>query len=93
MKKFFYRVQKGDLLCSIANKFNACLFKLIKENCLKEEVRGGQLLFIEMEESELYEILPSDTIYSLCKKFNKSKDEILIENQIEYIFCGLKIKV
>ena len=93
MEKFFYRVQEGDLICSIANRFNACLFKLIKENCLKEEVRCGQLLFIEREECDLYEVLPNDTIYSLSKKFNKSKEEILIENQIEYIFCGLKIKV
>ena len=93
MKKFFYRVQKGDSLYSIANKFNTCLFKLIKDNCLKEEVRCGQLLFIESEDVDLYEILPTDSIYSLIKKFNKSKEEILSENKIDYIFCGLKIKV
>ena len=73
MEKFFYRVQEGDLICSIANKFNCCLFKLVKDNCLKEEVRCGQLLFIEREECELYEVLPNDTIYSLSKKFNKRK--------------------
>lgn len=93
MKKFFYRVQKGDSLLAISNNFNACLFKLIKENCLKEEVRCGQLLFVEREERLLYEVLPSDSIQSLSVEFNKSQEKILEENQIEYIFCGLKIKV
>lgn len=93
MKKFFYRVQKGDSILLLTSKFNACIFKLIENNHLKKEVESGDILFIESEKEQLYLVKPQDTLLSISKKFNKDQNLILQENNLPYIFCGLKIKV
>ena len=93
MKKFFYRVQKGDSITSLSCKFNECVFKLIKDNNLKKEIESGDLLFIESDANQLYLVKPQDTLLSISKKFNKDQNQILQDNDLPYLFCGLKIKI
>ena len=93
MKKFFYRVQKQDSIMSLSVKFNECAFKMIEDNSLKKEIESGDILFIESQDEPLYLVKPQDTLLSLSKKFNKDQDLILKENNLPYLFCGLKIKV
>ena len=38
MKKFFYRVQAGDSVLSLAQKFNLSVCKIIADNNLKKEI-------------------------------------------------------
>lgn len=93
MKKFFYRVQKGDSILSLSVKFNECVFKLIEDNQLKKEIESGDVLYIESQQSPLYLVKPQDTLCSISEKFNKDQNLILKENNLPYIFCGLKIKI
>ncbi len=93
MKKFYYRVQKDDSVLSISNKFNLCVFTIIENNNLKGEIEAGDILYIQSQSDSLYTVKPCDTIYSICKKFNKKEEELLQENNVDYIFCGLKIKI
>lgn len=93
MKKFFYRVKNGDCLLSISNRFNECVFKIIQDNCLNKEVQCGDILLIESSDSPLYLVKPYDTLESISIKFKKDKNDILQENNLPYLFCGLKIRV
>lgn len=94
MKKFFYRVQKGDTVISVAELFDVCFFDLIKDNNLVREITAGDILIINKDDCSLYKVKPSDTIESVSKAFDVSKEKILLQNSsIPYIFYGLKIKI
>ncbi len=90
MEKFFYRVQKGDTILSLCQKFSCSMGRLIFVNQLKEEVCAGDILLIEREKNT-YMVKPTDTIESIAKKFCLSPEFILQKNNIPYIFCGLII--
>ncbi len=92
MKKFFYRVQEGDSLNLIAQKFNAPIGRLIFNNNLTKEVSAGDIILIEQAEN-VYLVKPLDTIESLAKKFNLAPQQILEKNHLEYIFFGLLIEI
>ena len=91
MKKFFYRVEEGETVFSIANKFSIPPSLLIKDNLLNSEVSAGDLLIVRPPLNRLYKVRPEDTILSISKRFNISEEEILINNCIPYIFYGLTI--
>ena len=92
MKKFFYRVQEGEMLSSISQKFNAPIGRLIYNNKLTKEVSAGDIILIEQAQN-VYLVKPSDTLESLAKKFNVTPQEMLDKNHLEYIYCGLLIEV
>ena len=92
MKKIFYRVQQNDTLNLIADKFNVAICSIIKDNNLTEEVCEGDILVINLD-GERYVVQLSDTIMDISNKFNKSTNQILTENGIDYIFYGLTIKI
>lgn len=73
--------------------FNVYIGKIIEDNLLTEEVYAGQILYIESNDFNLYVVKPEDTLSSIAKRFNKTENEILKENNLPYLFCGLKIKV
>ncbi|MBE7086874.1 MAG: LysM peptidoglycan-binding domain-containing protein [Clostridiales bacterium] len=91
MKKFFYRVQRGETLFDITNRFNLPITVIIKLNGLKEEVQKGDLLYIEEKDAPLYVVKPTDRIDELAKICNKTKDEILEENGLPFLYVGAKI--
>lgn len=93
MKKFFYRVQKEDNIFSLSSRFNVPTGKLIHDNNLKANVLAGDILYIESEQSELYEVQVIDTLESIANKFNVAPEEILQKNYLPYIFCAVLIKV
>ena len=92
MKKFFYRVQQGDTLSFISQKFNAPIGRLIHINNLTKDVSAGDIILIEKVDN-VYLVKPLDTLESLSKRFNLSKQEILDKNNLEYIYCGLLIEI
>ncbi len=93
MKKFFYRVSTGDTLTSIADRFNVPVTLLIYENNLDSEVELGDMLYVQSEECLLYTVQPTDTLQSVAQKFNVDEDKIRLNNHVDYLFYGLKIKI
>ena len=92
MKKFFYRVQQGDTLSLIAQKFSAPIGRLIYNNNLTKEVSAGDIILVEQVE-KVYVVKPLDRLEDIAKKFKLSPQEILDKNHIEYIYCGLLIEI
>lgn len=93
MKKFFYRVDNGDTVSNVAERFNLLIAELIKDNNLIKDIECGDILYIQPCEKKLYKVQPTDTIEQIAKRFSRSPKEILSDNQIDYIFYGLNIKV
>ena len=93
MKKFFYRVTDGQSIHDICNKFNLPQTYLVKLNCLNRELLDGDLLYIEIPDKFVYTVQPTDTLDGIAKKFSVDEEAILKNNDIPYIFYGLKIMV
>ena len=93
MKKFFYRVEQGDGVLSVANKFNLSPTRLIKDNNLSDEIECGDMLYIESADCVLYTVKPTDTLEKISKRFNVGGQKILLDNSVPYIFCGLTIEI
>jgi len=92
MENFFYRVQSGDSVISLSNRFFVPTRDLIEENALKEEIREGDVLYISPKDNA-YPVSPHETAEDLSKKFGKSADEILKENGVSYLFYGLILRI
>ena len=92
MEKFFYRVQSGDSVLSLCQRFNCSMGKLIFVNQLKMEISAGDILLIEREK-RVYMVKQCDTIEKIAKEFCLSPEQILEKNNIPYIFYGLVISV
>ena len=77
---YYYTVQKGDTLYSIAKKFNLTIDKLKDINNLNNDILsiGQQLLVSENAplDNNYYVVKPGDTLYSIAKKYNISINEL-----------------
>ncbi len=89
MTKFFYRVQKGDTVIALSERFLIPPVKLISDNKLKKEVAEGDLIYIENSQSaKTYKVKLFDTAENVAKKFNMTAEELLSLNGSPYIFYG-----
>ena len=93
MEKFFYRVKKGDTLYKLSAEFSLPPVKIISLNNLSHEISEGDILLLEQNSSKVYSVRLNDTLDSIAERFNTSPEKILLDNQIPYIFYGLKIFV
>ncbi len=92
MKKFFYRVEKGDRILNISQKFNIPFCKIILQNGLIREVSEGDLLYLEQDETNtVYTVKPTDTLEKISERFCVKKEEIIEKNGTDFVFYGLKI--
>ena len=91
MKKFFYRVEKGDCVLSVAGRFNVPPTSVIKLNALCGEIAEGDILYIEEIEGNVYTVQPFDTLESVGEKFKVPPEKISEVNGVDYLFYGLKI--
>lgn len=92
MKKFFYRVKRGDTVISVAEKFSVCVFGLIKDNALVREIRAGDILVVSPPEN-LYTVKPFESAKRVAEKCGLTESELLMNNGgVPYLFYGLKIK-
>jgi hypothetical protein len=91
MKKFFYRVCRGDSLLSVCNRLNSPVFAVIKNNNITREIKEGDLIYIESFENA-YKVLPCEDLPSLAKRLNIEESEILLKNgNPPYLYYGLTI--
>ena len=93
MEKFFYRAQTGDSVLSLSHKFNIPTCSLIKDNNLKNEVDQGDLLFVNRKNIANYAVKPLDTAEYIAGKFGVSKEKLLKDNAVDYVFYGLILKI
>ena len=88
--EFIYTVECSDTLTSISKKFSSTENLIICDNNLKREVEEGDKLYIKRYKM-VYVICPLDTLESVCNKFNVTKEDLLFENKITYIYPGERI--
>lgn len=90
-KRFVYKVQKGETLRTIAQKFKTTKELIININSLTKEILEGEYIVVEIIEGHEYIVEPYDTIESIAQKFSVSAQNIMIKNKIDFIFVGQKI--
>ena len=93
MKKFFYRVSKGDNVYLLCQKFCAPTFSLIAKNKLFCDVEEGDIVYIECDENS-YKVGLGESFYSISKKLGVSEEYLKsINATTPYLFYGLVIKI
>ncbi len=65
--------------------------KVIKDNCLKEEIKEGDILYLESEDRKTYMVKPMDDYESLSKKLCVDENYLKEINYLPYIFYGINI--
>ncbi|MBQ8196647.1 MAG: hypothetical protein IJZ73_01150 [Clostridia bacterium] len=91
MKKFFYRVCRGDTLLSVCNRLNAPVFAVIKNNNITREIKEGDLIYIESFEN-VHKVLPFEDLPALARRLRVSEGEILLKNgNPPYFYYGLTV--
>ena len=93
MKKFFYRVEKGDTIFLIAKKFCIPPTLLVFDNNLKAEVSAGDLLVIKVKDGKSYSVKALETIKEVADKFSKSEEDILEYNKTPFLYFGQDILI
>jgi len=91
MEKFFYRVKKGETLFGVCHKFPIPVMKVIKDNALKEEIREGDILYLEMDGKNTYMVEPMDDYESVSKKLCVDQNYLKEKNSLPYLFYGINI--
>lgn len=77
-----YKVMKGDTLYSIANKLDTTVDELKKLNKLmNNNLYIGQVLkiptkIVDIGDTDIYQVMSGDTLYSLANKYNITVDEL-----------------
>lgn len=91
--KFVYRVEKGDTLHSVANKFHTTPQLLIDINFLTEEPLEGEFLVVERLDGDAYTVRPGDDLFSICGGDEKTVEAVKLKNHTDFVFVGMKIVV
>ena len=89
--EFICRVEKGEDLNSIAEKYGTTKQIIVSDNMLTEEPCAGELLLIEKPKGKPYVVKPYDTPESLSCGDKNRELEILTNNKTDVIYVGQKI--
>ena len=90
---FIYRVEEGDTLRSIGDKFHAAETALISLNALTQEVSVGDVLLVERTNGIPYIVKPGDSLESITNGDKNKIFEIVNKNKTDVIYVGQKIYI
>ena len=85
-KTFLYKVEKGDSLKSIADKFNTTQRVLIVINGIETEPKVGEFIVVEKLDGKMHVVMPMETIDSIAQKYGVNVQEIMRKNKIDLIY-------
>ena len=91
--RFTYRVEKGERLIDIAERFDTSIEILISINGLIEEVSCGELIIVERGEGKKYFVKPWDTIESIAHNNEKEVFELVGKIKTDCVYVGQKIYI
>jgi hypothetical protein len=89
----FYRVQKGETLKDLSDRFKIPELVLINDNNIKSEIEVGDMLIINVYNLNFYEVKHLEKIEDICKKFMMTKGEFIHINGVDYVYGGMKVFV
>lgn len=93
MKGFFYRVTENDTVSSVSSKFKVPQFSIVRLNNLTEEIKDGDILYLEKCDGKTYAVRPDDTVRSLSRKFGLSEAELKEKIGSDYVFYGMTVNI
>ncbi len=86
-QKFVYRISDNESLFDLCMKFKVSPQRIIKINGLSKNPAPNSLIVIEkLQKTFIYQVMPGDTLDLIEQRFYVSKQQILTQNCIEYIF-------
>lgn len=91
--KFIYKVESGDSIFSIADKFHTTKELIIRLNALTEDVRVGEFIIIEKVQGEEYIVKPTDSLRQIAHYNNEKSFEIINKNKTNCLYVGQKIYI
>ncbi|MBR1867335.1 MAG: LysM peptidoglycan-binding domain-containing protein [Clostridia bacterium] len=91
--RFLYRVEKGDSLESICERFHASKSYIVFLNCLTKEPLEGESLLIEKANGREYVVKPGDTLQKIAGGDEEALRRIMSENKIDEVYFGQTIYV
>ncbi|MBR2384353.1 MAG: LysM peptidoglycan-binding domain-containing protein [Clostridia bacterium] len=92
-KAFLYRVEVGDSLKTIADRFHTTQRVLVVVNGLESCPKVGEYLIVEKVDGVKYVTSPLDTLEKIANNNHEKIQEIKIKNKIDTIYVGQKIYV
>ena len=93
-KQFYYRVQDGDTVQNICQKFNTCKENIFRNNW-DLDFYVGEWILIKSNEFKTHYVKPMETLEIIAKKYKTTNEKIMTDNnlQTEKLFIGQKLKV
>ena len=91
--KFVYRVEKGDTVFSVADKFHTTKELIIYLNALTEDLREGELILVEKVQGEEYIVCPTDSLQKIAQNDKRRSFEIANKNKTDFFYVGQKIYI
>ncbi len=93
LKVFVYRVEEGDTLYRIAEKYHTTRQILISVNGLTGEPEKGRLIVVERAEGERYVVKPGDTFGGLAGGNREKVFALMNKNKTDELYAGQMIYI
>lgn len=93
-KEFYYRVNLGDTIPTLCQKFNTS-----KENILRNnnqiDLYAGEWIYIKQNDYILHIVKPMETLNDVAKKHNVEMQKISKDNNLisTKLFIGQELKI
>ena len=86
-----YSVAAGDTLLTVSEKVGLPPAVFVRAAGLKELPKEGTLLVLPSREGELYTVEAGETLDSLCKKMQVSREDFVRLNGCAYVYPTQKV--
>ena len=85
-----YRINEFDTIESIVKKFGVTEQNISNKN-LTKKIQEGDRIVIDKTPQLVHVVMPGESIESIAKLYNVSKDYLIKKNGINKIFNGLNL--